>query len=141
MKAKNGDTVRVHYTGSLEDGTVFDSSRDRDPLEATLGQATLIPGFENAVLGLAPGDTVTVRIPPEEAYGPREEAALISVPLEQFPSHLTPEPGMMLQIATDEGEMDMRVDSVTEHEAILDGNHPLAGETLLFTIELVEILP
>lgn len=140
MAAKNGDTVRVHYTGTLDDGTVFDSSREREPLETALGAGMLINGFETALLGMEPGDRITVRIPPAEAYGDVVEEAMIAVPLSQFPSHLAPEKGMMLQISTDEGEVEVRVADVNETQALLDANHPLAGQTLTFDIELLEIL-
>lgn len=140
MAAKNGDTVRVHYTGALDDGTVFDSSRERDPLETVLGENMLISGFEKALLGMEPGEKVTVRIPPGEAYGDVVEEAMITVPLDQFPSHLTPEKGMMLEISTDAGEVEVRIAELTETEAVLDANHPLAGQTLTFEIELLEIV-
>ena len=140
MAAKNGDTVRVHYIGTLDDGTVFDSSREREPLETTLGTGMLISGFEKALLGMKPGDRLSVRILPEEAYGDVTEEAMIAVPLSEFPAHLTPEKGMVLQIGTGEEEIEMRVADVRETEALLDANHPLAGEALTFDLELLEIL-
>lgn len=140
MAAKNGDTVRVHYTGTLDDGTVFDSSREREPLETELGAGMLISGFEKALLGMEPGERVTVRIPPEEAYGDVLEEAMLTVPLDRFPSHLKPEKGLMLQLTTDDGEVEVRIADVSDTEALLDANHPLAGETLTFDIELIEII-
>ena len=140
MQVKNGDTVRVHYTGKLDDGTVFDSSRDGEPLEATLGEEMLIPGFERALLGLSVGDTITVSIAPEDAYGQASEELLLAVPRDKFPAHLVPEKGIMLQVSTDQGEMDVRIADVTDEEVILDANHPLAGQTLTFELELMAIL-
>lgn len=140
MSIKNGATVRVHYTGTLDDGTEFDSSRDREPLEFTLGEGMLIPGFEKAVLGMSKvGDAVKVVIPAEEAYGERLEELVISVPRDQVPPHIEPEVGLMLQLMTDGGEMEVAVTEVTEEAVTLDANHPLAGETLTFDIELVEL--
>lgn len=141
MPAKNGDTVLVHYTGTLDDGTVFDSSRDRDPLEATLGEGMLIPGFENALLGMNPGDVKDIAIPPAEAYGEHIEDLIINIPREEVPPHVEPEVGMVVQFATDEGEdFEATITEVTDDEIILDANHPLAGETLKFNLELVKIL-
>ncbi|AAS97041.1 FKBP-type peptidyl-prolyl cis-trans isomerase [Nitratidesulfovibrio vulgaris] len=141
MAIQNGATVRVHYTGTLDDGTEFDSSRDREPLEFTLGEGMLIPGFEKAVLGLSKtGDAVKVVIPAEDAYGERLEELVISVPRDQVPPHIEPEVGLMLQLMTDGGEMEVAVTEVTDEAVTLDANHPLAGETLTFDIELVEVL-
>jgi peptidylprolyl isomerase len=139
MTAKNGDTLFVHYTGTLADGQEFDSSRGGEPLEFILGQGTLIPGFENAVLGKKAGDKVSVLIPPEEAYGPRTEEMVLSVPRAEVPAHITPEVGMRLELALDEGELDVIISRVTDEEVELDGNHPLAGESLHFDIEIVRI--
>ncbi len=139
MTAKNGDTVRIHYTGKLQDGTVFDSSRGRDPLEVVLGEGMLIPGFEAAVLGLAPGDKVTATILPEDAYGDHSEELTLTLPKAEFPAHMTPEPGLALQLAIDDTEFEARITAVTDKEVFLDANHPLAGETLIFDLELVDI--
>ena len=140
MALKNGDTVRVHYTGTLDDGTEFDSSRDREPLEFTLGEGMLIPGFEKAVIGLGKGQSVKVTIPAAEAYGEHVEEMIITVPRDQVPPHIEPEVGLMLQLMTDGGEMEVAVTEVTDEAVTLDANHPLAGETLTFDIELVEVL-
>ncbi len=139
-QAKPGDTVQVHYQGSLEDGTVFDSSKGKDPLQFTLGEQNVIPGFENAVLGMAVGETRTTSIPPEEAYGEYREELRIVVEKDKFPEHITPEPGMKLQLQSEEGGA--AVVTVTEVEPeriILDGNHELAGKVLQFEISLVGI--
>lgn len=140
MPAKNGDTIVVHYTGTLADGTLFDSSREGDPLEAVLGQGMLIPGFEGAILGMEEGDTKTVTIPPDQAYGDRAGELVISLPLSDVPSHLKPEVGMMVQFATDEGEeFEAVIADICDGTITLDANHPLAGETLTFELELVGI--
>ena len=140
MQVKNGDTVRVHYTGTLDDGTVFDSSIDGEALEATLGEEMLIPGFERALLGLRVGDKVTVSIKPEDAYGDVSEDLMLAVPKDKFPTHLVPEVGIMLQVNTDQGEMDVRIAEVTDTEIVFDANHPLAGQCLTFELELVAIV-
>lgn len=140
MTIKNGDTVLVHYTGTLNDGTEFDSSRDREPLEFTLGEGMLIPGFEKAVLGMTKvGDNVKVTIPAADAYGDRIDELVISVPRDQVPPHIEPEVGLMLQLMTDDGEMEVGITEVTDEAVTLDANHPLAGQDLTFEIELVEI--
>ncbi len=139
-KIKDGDSVKVHYTGTLKDGTVFDSSRDREPLEFTLGSGMLIPGFEAAVVGMTVGDSTKVTIAPENAYGDVNEELVLTVPMEQVPSHITPEAGMMLQLQTEDGgAMEVVITSVSDDGIVLDANHPLAGQELTFDIEIVEI--
>lgn len=135
MAIKNGDTVRVHYTGTLDDGTVFDSSRDREPLEFTMGEGMLIPGFEAALMGLAAGDTTKTTIQPEDAYGEPNDELILAVAREQVPDHITPEVGLMLQVQTEEGMMDVTITDVTDEQVVLDANHPLAGESLTFEIK------
>ncbi len=139
--AKEGDTVKVHYTGKLEDGTVFDSSQGRDPMEFTLGQGQLIPGFEKAVMGLEPGQTTSTDIPSEEAYGPRRDELMMEVAKTQFPDDLTPEIGQQLQMRRGDTGQPMRVTvaSIGDETVTLDANHPLAGKNLSFDIELVAI--
>ena len=140
MPAKNGDTVLVHYTGTLADGTVFDSSRDGDPLESVLGQQMLIPGFENALLGMKEGDRKTVTIPPEDAYGEHLEELVLTLPHSEVPAHMKPETGMLVQLALDDDqEFEATVTDVTDENIVLDANHPLAGESLTFDLELVAI--
>ena len=139
MAIKKGDTVFVHYTGKLDDGTEFDSSRDREPLEFVMGGGMIIPGFEAAVDGREVGDAVSVRIPPAEAYGEHNDEMVIIVPRSEIPDHIAPEEGMGLQIALEEGELDVIVSRVTEEEVELDGNHPLAGKSLNFDIEVVDV--
>ncbi|HEX7091297.1 MAG TPA: peptidylprolyl isomerase [Longimicrobiales bacterium] len=140
QRAKSGDHVAVHYTGRLEDGTVFDSSRDGEPIEFELGSGTVIPGFDAAVHGMAVGEQREVRIEPENAYGERREDLRVPIPRDQFPAGMTPEVGRTLAVQIAPGQdalatiADMDEDSVT-----LDLNHPLAGETLVFDIELIGI--
>ena len=141
MPVQDGDTVFVHYTGTLEDGTEFDSSRGRDPLEFVLGGKMIIPGFEKAVRGLEKGDTVRAVIPPEDAYGEPSEEMIIIVPRKEVPEHIVPEAGLPLQLTLQEGTLNVVISRVDENEVELDGNHPLAGKTLTFEIEVVEIKP
>jgi peptidylprolyl isomerase len=138
MTPTSGDTVKVHYRGTLQDGTVFDSSEGREPLEFEVGGGQVIPGFDAAVIGLEPGDTVTVTIPAAEAYGEHNEAGLQSFPLSAFPS--PPQVGWALELASPTGErVPAMVAEVGDDSAVLDFNHPLAGQDLTFEIELVEI--
>jgi peptidylprolyl isomerase len=139
-QAKQGDTVKIHYTGTLEDGTVFDSSLDREPLQFTLGSGEVIQGFDNAVDGMTVGEQKNVNIPPEDAYGPRHEQMIQEVPKEVLPDDLEPAEGMGLQAQSPEGHViDMTITQVNEESIIVDGNHPLAGQALNFDIELVAI--
>ncbi len=138
--AKAGDTVKVHYTGTLTDGTVFDSSKGREPLEFTLGEQRVIPGFENAVLGMAPGDTKKETIPAEQAYGLHREEMLLEVERAQIPENITPEIGLQLQMTTSNGQqVPVKITEVHDDKVRLDANHPLAGQDLTFDLELVEI--
>lgn len=140
MAAKKGDQVKVHYTGTLKDGTVFDSSREREPLEFTLGEGKLIPGFENAVEGMNPGETRTQNIPSDEAYGPRLDELVLQVPKEQIPQDINPEVGQQLQIRQDDGRTAVvKVTDIGDDTVTLDANHPLAGKDLTFEIELLEV--
>ena len=139
-QAKEGDTVKVHYTGTLEDGTVFDSSRKRDPLEFTIGEGNIIPGFEEAVVGMVEGESKTVVIPPEEAYGPHQDEMVMSVGRDQLPPDLKPEVGQQLQSQQPDGQIAIfLVTEVDESSITVDANHPLAGKELTFEIELMEI--
>jgi len=139
-KVKDGDTVKVHYTGTLTDGTVFDTSAEREPLEFTLGQGQLIPGFEKAVVGMNVGDSTEVEIPSDDAYGEAREDLVISVPKDQLPDDVEPQVGMQLQVNQQDGQpIPVRITDVGEENLTLDANHPLAGQDLKFEIELVEI--
>ncbi len=138
--AKQGDTVKVHYTGKLEDGTVFDSSFNRDPLQFTIGGGQVIPGFEQAVIGMNPGESKTTKVPADKAYGPHHEEMVMVVERNQFPGHLKPEVGQRLQIhLADGGTLIVVVTDMSESTVTLDANHPLAGKDLTFDIELLEI--
>jgi len=139
-QAQSGDTVRVHYTGTLEDGNVFDSSRDADPLEFTVGAGHVIPGFEGAVLGMAPGDEKQVTIPADEAYGQPREELLVSVDRSQFPQGAELAPGQQFQMSNGGQTFVFRVVEVTGERILVDGNHPLAGQDLTFDLQLVEIV-
>ncbi|MEW6426743.1 MAG: FKBP-type peptidyl-prolyl cis-trans isomerase [Thermodesulfobacteriota bacterium] len=139
-QAKNGDKVQIHYTGTLADGTVFDSSAGREPLAFTLGSGQVIPGFEQAVLGMALGENKTVTIPAAMAYGAFQQELLIAVPRAQVPPEIDPEVGQTLQMGTPDGQtVVVRVVEVTEEHVQLDANPPLAGKDLTFAIELVAI--
>jgi peptidylprolyl isomerase len=139
-QAKSGDTVRVHYTGTLDDGTVFDSSYDREPLEFTLGEGQVIRGFEEAILGMEPGETKTARIAAGDAYGQPDGGLVTTFPKDQFPDGIEPKIGQMLQIQQSDGRiMIVRVTGIDEGSVTLDANHPLAGRDLTFEVELVAI--
>jgi len=138
--AASGDRVKIHYTGTLEDGTEFDSSAGRDPLEFELGSGQVIPGFDKAVEGMAVGDSKSVTIPPEEAYGPRQEQMVQEVPKSALPKEMTPTEGMALQTRSQDGQtIRLTVTAVGEDTITVDANHPLAGKSLNFEIQLVEI--
>ena len=139
-KIKEGDTVKVHYTGTIADGTVFDTSKQREPLEFTIGEGKLIPGFENAVLGMSVGDSSKVTIPSDQAYGDKREDMVIDVDRSQIPAEIKPEVGQQLQIQQKDGSaLPVVVTDITEQTVQLDANHPLAGEDLTFEIEVVEV--
>ncbi|MCC1494453.1 peptidylprolyl isomerase [Cognatishimia sp. F0-27] len=139
-QAKTGDTVRIHYTGTLQDGSTFDSSSGRDPLEFEVGSGQIIPGLDKAIPGMAVGDKKTVAVPADEAYGQSNPQAVQAVPRAEIPADIPLEVGGQLQVQTPTGQvMPVTVTEVTESEVTLDANHPLAGKDLTFAIELVEI--
>jgi peptidylprolyl isomerase len=139
--AKTGDTVKVHYTGKLADGTVFDSSVNREPLEFTIGDGKLIPGFDRAVNGMKVGEKTTVTIPAEEAYGPRYDQLVQIVNKTDLPPELNPEVGQHLEAVQQDGNViNVTVTNVDENSITIDANHPLAGKELIFELELVEIV-
>lgn len=139
-QAKVGDKVKVHYTGRFDNGQVFDSSENRNPLEFTIGQGQVVPGFENAVIGMNPGDSKTERIDAENAYGPYVDEMVITVNRSQIPQDMNPEVGQELEVRSPEGDViPVMVTDVTEETITLDANHPLAGQALTFDIKLVEI--
>jgi FKBP-type peptidyl-prolyl cis-trans isomerase 2 len=141
QRAKPGDTVRVDYTGRLEDGTVFDSSEGREPLEFAVGAGQVIPGFDEAVTGMAVGEKKTVTIPSDEAYGPYDENLIMEVGKDEFPPDMNLQPGDMLQLRQPDGSVfAVVVTNISDNTVTLDGNHPLAGHDLTFDITLVEIV-
>jgi peptidylprolyl isomerase len=138
--AKIGDTVKVHYTGTLDDGTKFDSSIGGEPLEFKIGGGDLIRKFEDAVVGLIPNESVKVKIPAEEAYGLKREDLIASVPRNQLSPDISPELGMKLQVQTETGEpIVLRVIEINDSVIKVDANHELAGENLNFDIQLLSI--
>ena len=139
-QAKSGDTVRIHYTGTLNDGSQFDSSAGRDPLEFAVGSGMVIPGFDTAVEGMTVGESKSFTIEPEEAYGVKQDHLIQEVPKSALPEGMTPEVGMPLQSQTPDGQvMDLEVTAVTDTHITVYANHPLAGKALTFDIELVAI--
>jgi peptidylprolyl isomerase len=141
-KAKDGDTVQVNYTGKLADGTVFDSSVGRQPLEVVLGKGQVIPGFEKAILGMKVGENKTVTIPANEAYGPYHNDLIFDVPREKLPAGVTPQVGQQLQGSQEDGTtMVATITKVSDQTITVDANIPLAGKDLTFDIGLVKILP
>lgn len=140
MSIGTGDIVRVHYVGSLHDGTEFDRSPEDSPLVFQVGAGQVIPGLERAVLGHAPGEAFTVLIPAAEAFGPRDDELLFTVPLDQVPSNIVPEPGLLLHVSTDQGELEVRVHAVDAEKVTLDANHPLAGQDLTFALSILDVV-
>jgi peptidylprolyl isomerase len=139
--AKNGDRVKVHYTGTLRDGQVFDSSRDKDPLEFTIGEGKLLPAFEKEVQGLKIGETKTLNLAPGDAYGEYHDELVAKIPREELPDDLDPRVGMRLRIQVPQGQVvPVRVIELDDERMTVDANHELAGKDLDFEITLVEIL-
>lgn len=140
-QAKHGDTVKVHYTGKLEDETIFDSSHGREPLEFKIGGNQVIQGFEKAVLGMKIDDSKIFTIPFDEAYGPYRKEMVLDIPRDQFPPNIQPEIGQQLSLRQDDGQVIMvTVSHISELGVSLDANHPLAGKNLIFDVQLVEII-
>ncbi|MBA2882903.1 FKBP-type peptidyl-prolyl cis-trans isomerase 2 [Desulfosalsimonas propionicica] len=140
-QAKSGDTVKIHYKGKFDDGSVFDSSEGRDPLEFEIGSGNIITGVEEAVVGMQPEETKEATIPPEKGYGEYRDDMVIEVEKTQFPEHIDPEPGQQLELQQPDGQkVTVTVTNVGEEKVTLDANHPLAGKDLNFEITLQEIL-
>jgi peptidylprolyl isomerase len=140
-QAKSGDNVKVHYTGRLEDGTEFDSSRDDDPLEFTIGEGEVIPGFERAIIGMVPGESKTITLLADDAYGQYNDDMVAIAERDQFPEDTTPEIGQEYEMHREDGKsFIMTVIDVSGPQVTLDANHPLAGEDLTFDLELIEII-
>lgn len=140
QQVQNGNTVQVHYHGRLNDGTTFDSSEGREPLEFTVGSGMVIKGFDDGVMGMEVGQKRTVQIPAENAYGPHNADMLLEFPSEQFPPDMKPEVGMRLNMSNQQGQtFPVVIVEIRETSVLLDANHPLAGQDLTFDIELVGI--
>jgi len=141
MAVKKGDKVKVDYTGKLEDGTVFDTSEGKHPLEFEVGAGKLIKGFDNAVMGMKKGEEKEVKIEPKDAYGDHNPALLKKIPRDKLPPEPEPKAGMMLAMKTPDGrQFPAKIAEVDDKEITIDLNHPLAGRILIFTIKLVEII-
>lgn len=139
--ADKGNRVKVHYTGKLNDGQIFDSSIDSEPLEFELGKGELIVGFEEAVVGMVPGDKKMATIQPDNAYGPYRQDLLVKVDKDELPNNIEAKPGIHLQMIRSDGtRLPVLISDVSGNEVTLDANHPLAGKELIFDIELLEIL-
>lgn len=140
QQVKNGDTVKVHYHGKLVDGSTFDSSEGREPLEFEVGTGMMIPGFDSGVVGMSVGEKKTINIPAEEAYGAFQEDLLMEFPMDRFPPDMKPEVGMTLSMSNGQGQQfPVVIVDVKEDAVVLDANHPLAGKELIFDIEMVNI--
>jgi len=137
-QTKYGDTVKVHYTGKLEDGTIFDTSVTHAPIQLTIGKGQLLPAFENAIVGMSPGESKTVKIHANSAYGPYRKEMTQTIARDRFPNHLKPQVGQVLQDHQPDGQIvKVMVTDVSESNVKLDANHPLAGKNLIFDIQFV----
>lgn len=138
---KKGDKVKIHYTGRIKDGQVFDSSLEREPIEFEIGSGRVIPGVDKGVIGMKPGEKKEVDVPPQEGYGEYEQKLLIDVPMDKMPKDIKPDVGMRLQMINNMGQpLPVLVTEVNDESVKLDANHPLAGKDLVFNIELVEVV-
>ncbi len=141
QSVKKGDTVRVHYTGRVKDGQVFDSSLKREPLEFEIGSGSIIAGVDKAVIGMKPGEKKEVTVLPEDGYGDYDQKLLLDMPKEKIPEDIEPEVGMRLQLVNNKGQpLPVLITEVKDESIKLDANHPLAGKELVFNVELVEVV-
>jgi FKBP-type peptidyl-prolyl cis-trans isomerase 2 len=139
-QAQHGDTVKIQYTGKLDDGSVFDSSDPNAPLAFTIGEGEVIPGVENGVVGMEEGETKTISIPPDEGYGPMRDELTVTVDRDQLPDGVEPEEGMPMQMQLPNGQViPVRISEVSDGTVKIDANHPLAGKDLIFDVQLVEV--
>lgn len=142
QRAQNGDTIRFHYVGRLEDGHVFGTTENRDPLEMQLGQGGMIPGVEEALVGMEPGESKNVHLAVEQAYGPHRGELVAEFQRDQLPPEIDPQVGQQVQLRTKDGQaFPAQIVAVGQEAIKLDANHPLAGKSLEFELQLVEILP
>jgi FKBP-type peptidyl-prolyl cis-trans isomerase 2 len=140
-QVKKGDTVKVHFHGTLEDGTVFDSTYEDNPIEFKIGEGQIIEGFENAVEGMSIGEVKNILVPSQEAYGAHHEENMVTINRSDLPEHIAPEQGKMLQLTTQDNQtFNVTVTSVSDDTVTLDANHPLAGKDLNFEIKVVEVV-
>lgn len=140
-QAKDGDKVKVHYTGKLENGEVIDSSKDRQPLEFEIGGGSVMPGVEKGIIGMEIGDTKSIQIPPEDAFGPWRRELLVDLRRNEFPENMNLTVGQTLQMRDMDGDpLSLIITDVNEDTVTLDANHPLAGKTLVFDVELIAIV-
>jgi len=136
-QAKQGDIVKLHYMGKLPDGTIFDTSRERHPLQFTIGNGQVIAGFEQAIIGMSPGDSKTIRIPPAEAYGDHRKDLVITFSRNQLPQGMNPKVGQRLELTQENDQTALvTIVDVTDTDLMLDANHPLAGKELTFDLQL-----
>ena len=135
---QEGQTVKVHYKGTLDDGSVFDSSEGKDPLTFKVGSGQVIPGFDSAIREMDVGETKTVKIESSDAYGQVRDEMIGVIPKDRFPDEIDPEEGMMLQMQTEQGAFPIKVIELRDDGVKVDGNHPLAGQDLTFELTLVE---
>jgi len=139
-KVKDGDTIKIHYTGKLADGTVVDSTHEREPMQFAVGTGQVIPGVDKAVVGMAPGESKTVKLAADDAFGPRQDKMVFKLEKDKLPDGLTLENGRQLQYTPEKGpKRVLTIINVTDKNVTLDGNHPLAGKDLTFDLELVAI--
>jgi len=139
MTIKKGDKVKIDYTGTLDDGTVFDTSEGKQPIEFEVGSGMVIPGFDAALVGMKKGEEKEIKLPPEQAYGPNNPNAIKKLPKDKLPKDQEPKPCMILMIGTQQGQFPAKIIEVDEKEITVDLNHPMAGKTLNFKLKVVEI--
>lgn len=142
QKVQSGDKVKIHYHGTLKTGEIFDSSKDREPLEFTVGSGQVIKGFDEGVKGMHTGEKKTVEISVDDAYGEKNNEMIFEFPKDQFPADVHPEVGQQLMMSNGSGQsFPVTITEIKENSILLDANHPLAGQDLIFDLELVEIVP